>query len=236
MTLPKKISPCPIVDSILELRFATSFPHDAIFGIVYNAFKSDYPRYESLPILQLPEPVRKADPNLKFKPYYRLSNDKFVIQIGADVATISSFPEYVGWDIFKTEITSFFNTIKALAIIDDVSRIALRVINFFPDVDIFQQAKIALIISEEPIVSQKTLLNTGFVYDHGINSTLNISNDAMINLTQGSIIDIDTFREYNKVFDVYSIISEIEMIHDKEKALFFSLLKDDFLKKFNPEY
>lgn len=236
MTLPKKINPCPIVDSILELRFATSFPHDAIFGIVYNAFKSDYPKYESLPILQLPEPVRKTDPNLKFKPYYRLSNDKFVIQIGADVATISSFPEYAGWDTFKVEITNYFNTIKALSIIDNVSRIALRVINFFPNVDIFQQAKIALTISEEPIVSQKTLLTTGFVYDNGINSTLNISNDAMINLAQGSIIDIDTFREYNKVFDVSSIISEIETIHDKEKALFFSLLKDDFLKKFNPEY
>ncbi len=236
MTLPKKISPCPIVDFVLELRYTTSFPHDAIFGIVYNAFKSDYPKYESLPILQLPEPVRKSDPNLKFKPYYRLSNDKFVIQIGADVAIISSFPEYAGWDVFKVEIINFFNTIKDLSIIDNVSRVALRVINFFPNIDIFQQAKISLTISEEPIISQKTLLTTEFIYDNSINSTLNISNDAMINSVQGSIIDIDTFREYNKSFDVYSIISDIEAIHDKEKALFFSLLKDEFLKNYNPEY
>jgi len=236
MKLPKKITPCPIVDSVLELRFATSFPHDAIFGIVYNAFKTQYPKYESLPILQLPEPVRKADPNLKFKPYYRLSNDKFVIQIGADVTTISSYPEYSGWDVFKQEISTFFNTIKALSIIEDVSRIGIRVINFFPKADIFQEAKISLTISDEPIISQKTLLTTEYAYEHNIKSTLNISNDAMINLVKGSIIDIDTFCEYNKEFNVSNILTEIETIHIKEKTLFFSLLKDDFLKKFNPEY
>ncbi len=236
MKLPKKITPCPIVDSILELRFATGFPHDAVFGIVYNAFKSEYPKYESLPILQLPEPVRKADPNLRFKPYYRLSNDKFVIQIGADVATISSFPEYSGWDVFKQEICSFFKTIKTLSIIDDVSRIGLRVINFFPEADIFQEAKISFAISDEPVVSQKTLFTTEFSFENNIKSTLNISNDAMINSIQGSIIDIDTFCEYNKEFNVSDILTEIELIHNKEKDLFFLLLKDAFLKKFNPEY
>jgi uncharacterized protein (TIGR04255 family) len=75
MEIPIKISPSPIVDSILELRFTTSLHHDAIFGIVYSAFKADYQKHESLPILQLPEPVRKTDPNLKFKPYYRLLNE-----------------------------------------------------------------------------------------------------------------------------------------------------------------
>lgn len=236
MELPKKINPCPIVDSILELRFSTSLPHDAIFGIVYSAFKNEYKKNESLPILQLPEPVRKNDPNLKFKPYYRLLNDKFVIQIGADVLTISSFPQYVGWTSFQTEINSFYNTIKALSIIDNVSRIGLRVINFFPKTDIFQNAKISVSVSENPITSQKTLLNTEFEYEHGIKSTLNISNNAQINLQHGSVIDIDTFCDYNKEFDVASVMKEVDIIHIKEKTLFFSLLKSEFLKQFNPEY
>jgi uncharacterized protein (TIGR04255 family) len=236
MEIPIKISPCPIVDSILELRFTTSLPHDAIFGIVYSAFKADYQKHESLPILQLPEPVRKTDPNLKFKPYYRLLNEKFVIQIGADVLTISSFPQYVGWTSFQTEISNFYNTVKALSIIDNVSRIGLRVINFFPKIDIFQNAKISISVSESPITSQKTLLNTEFEYEHSIKSTLNISNNAQINLQYGSIIDIDTFCEYNKEFDVSHIMKEVDVIHNKEKALFFSLLKNEFLKQLNPEY
>lgn len=236
MELPKKINPCPIVDSILEFRFTTSLPHDAIFGIVYSAFKSDYPKHESLPILQLPEPVRKSDPNLKFKPYYKLFNDNFVIQIGADVLTISSFPKYLGWHSFQTEINNFYNTIKALSIIDNISRIALRVINFFPKVDIFQHTKIAIAVSENQIISQKTLLNTEFEYDNSIKSMLNISNNAQINQQHGSIIDIDTSCEYNKDLNASSIMDEIELIHMKEKTLFFSLLKDEFLKQYNPEY
>jgi uncharacterized protein (TIGR04255 family) len=112
----------------------------------------------------------------------------------------------------------------------------LRVINFFPKIDIFQNAKISISVSESPITSQKTLLNTEFEYEHSIKSTLNISNNAQINLQYGSIIDIDTFCEYNKEFDVSHIMKEVDVIHNKEKALFFSLLKNEFLKQLNPEY
>ena len=69
IVLPKKINPCPILESIIELRFSTSFPHDAIFGIIYKEFKDLYPKVEPLPILQLPEIVRREDKNLLYKPY-----------------------------------------------------------------------------------------------------------------------------------------------------------------------
>ncbi len=40
--LPKKISPCPILEGIVEFRFESPFPDDAIFGIMYKEFKSDF--------------------------------------------------------------------------------------------------------------------------------------------------------------------------------------------------
>jgi uncharacterized protein (TIGR04255 family) len=67
--LPKKISPCPITEAIVELRFESDIPNDAVFGIVYQDFKTDYPVLEDLPILQLPESIRKQDKALHYKPY-----------------------------------------------------------------------------------------------------------------------------------------------------------------------
>jgi uncharacterized protein (TIGR04255 family) len=35
--MPIKITPCPIVEAIIEIRFTTMLPSEAIFGIIYNA-------------------------------------------------------------------------------------------------------------------------------------------------------------------------------------------------------
>jgi hypothetical protein len=41
MKLPVSISPCPIVESVTEVRFETTVPEDAVFGLVYQALKAD---------------------------------------------------------------------------------------------------------------------------------------------------------------------------------------------------
>jgi uncharacterized protein (TIGR04255 family) len=70
MKLPKTINPCPIIDALLEIRFRTTTHPNAVFGLIYNTLQEDFPRVESLPILQLPDQVRAADPNFKYKPHY----------------------------------------------------------------------------------------------------------------------------------------------------------------------
>ena len=65
MKLPKEISPCPIIDTVIEIRFESTMPKEAkeaIFGIIFNEFNDRYPSLEKLPILQIPEAIREADP------------------------------------------------------------------------------------------------------------------------------------------------------------------------------
>ena len=89
MQLPKVISPCPIIEAIVEVRFDASIPSDAIFGVVYNEFKNDFPKKpESLPITQLPEQIRNNEPNLLYKPHYRLSDSTFLLHVGQKVISI----------------------------------------------------------------------------------------------------------------------------------------------------
>lgn len=236
MKLPKKINPCPIIDSLLEFRFNTKYPADAVFGIVYESLKSKYPNFESLPILQLPEPVRRMDPNLRFKPYYKISNEDYVVQIGADILTISSFPKYLGWEAFQSEIREYINTIKDLSIVDMVLRVGLHVINFFPEIDIFTNAKIQISLSDKILDLKNALFRTEFSHDDNIKSTLHISNNALISSTTGSIIDIDSNFDYNQNLNDDVLLEKISKTHSSEKELFFSLIKDEFLQTLNPEY
>ncbi|NJW55502.1 TIGR04255 family protein, partial [Salinimicrobium oceani] len=104
MKLPKRIDPCPIVDALVEIRFSTKINSNAVFGLIYNSLQPEFESVENLPIQQLPEPVRSSDPNLRFKPHYRVKSENFIVQIGPDVLTISSHPNYLGWTRFSEEI------------------------------------------------------------------------------------------------------------------------------------
>ena len=52
----------------------------------------------------------------------------------------------------------------------------------------------------------------------------------------GSLIDIDSFKEYEDNYFLENLESEINKVHICEKNMFFSLLTDDFLDTLNPIY
>lgn len=234
MTLPKAINPCPILDASVEVRFTTKLHPSAVFGMIYNVLQTDFPKVENLPILQLPEAVRTTDPNFKFKPLYRISNPNFVAQIGPDVLTISSFPKYAGWDKFSKQIFSILDRIEKVGIIDSVLRIGIRYINFFEN-DIFKDIDLKIYIGENDITYKNTIIRTE-IEQESYRSSLQVANNANQNNKLGSIIDIDTYTESNLSNFFKDKEDLISGGHTKEKELFYSLLKDDFLKTLNPTY
>ncbi len=234
MTLPKAINPCPILDALFEVRFASNIHPSAVFGMIYNVLKNDFTKVENLAILQLPEAVRVKDPNLKFKPHYRISNESYVTQIGPDVITISSFPKYSGWDAFSKQIFSILDRIEEIGIIDSIVRIGIRYINFFES-DIFKDIDLKVCIGEKDIEYKNTIIRTEVKHET-FKSSLQVANNANHNNKLGSIIDIDTFteQELNNFFDNKEKL--VNTGHTREKELFYSLLKTDFLNTLNPIY
>ncbi|MCK9450848.1 MAG: TIGR04255 family protein [Bacteroidales bacterium] len=234
MTLPKAINPCPILDASVEVRFTTKLHPSAVFGMIYNVLQTTFPKVENLPILQLPEAVRATDPNFKFKPLYRISNPNFVAQIGPDVLAISSFPNYVGWDMFSKQIFSILDRIEKVGIIGTVLRIGIRYINFF-DNDIFKNIDLKISIGKNNIAYENTIIRTE-IEQGDYKSSLQVANNANQNNKLGSIIDIDTYTESNLTNFFKDKDDLISGAHAKEKELFFSLLKGEFLKTLNPTY
>lgn len=234
MTLPKAINPCPILDAVFEIRFTTKIHPSAIFGMVYNILQADFPKVENLPILQLPEALRAADPNFKFKPHYRISNENFVTQIGPDVLTISSFPKYAGWNEFSKQIFNILDSLEKAGIIDSVLRIGMRYINFF-DNDIFKNIDLKICIGKDNIAYKNTIVRTE-IEQESYKSSLQVANNVNNNNKLGSIIDIDTFTESNLNNFFTKKENLISNAHTKEKELFYSLLNQEFLKTLNPTY
>jgi len=235
-SLPKKITPCPIMEAIVEFRFDSPFPHDSIFGIIYNAFREDYADVQELPILQLPEIVRKKDPLLLFKPYYKLaSKDNFLLQVGARVISLISCNPYCGWSVFSERLNNLIQKVAELSIISSYTRVGIRYINGF-DCNILEHINLTLNMRDKQISDRVTFIQMDCPSNSFI-STLRITNNAKIKKessnTNGSIIDIDTYIE-NPGSDLAKVINEG---HLEEKKLFFDLVKHEFVKKnLNPEY
>jgi uncharacterized protein (TIGR04255 family) len=239
MTLPKRITPCPIVEAIVELRFESRIPPDAVFGIIYNALISKFAKIEKLPILQIPEEIRTTDPQLVYQPYYKLISDNFTFQLGAKVLSLSNPGTYAGWDKFAGQLIETFKVIQKLNFIKQVERVGIRYINFFENLNIYNNITLSVEMNGVPLDSEQLLTRAELKRGNflGVLQIASNTNLAVLNKPpkKGSVIDIDISREIkNDFFSGMDIL--LKEGHEEEKKIFFGLLKDDFLKKFNPEY
>lgn len=240
MSLPKQINPCPINQAVVEIRFNSSLPPDAVFGVVYNKLKDSYKSAEQLPILQIPEAVRNNDRNLLYQPHYKLMQDQYAFQVGPKVISLAiTDQKYTTWESYYEEIRSVFEKIKNIDFISSVSRVGLRYINFFAD-DILKNININVKIIEHEIVDEEIFVRTVLPRDEykvilQAGNQLKLQENDLV-VGRASVIDIDTFilgENINFFEDMHSIL---EKGHFIEKEIFFGLLKEEFLESLNPEY
>jgi uncharacterized protein (TIGR04255 family) len=241
VNLPKKISPCPILEAVIELRFKSKVPSVAIFGILYNRLKDRYTNYEELPILELPRSVLETDSKLRFQPHYRFLNGDFIIQLGPQMISISVRENYPGWTVFLSEINYIVSLLDELNIIEKVNRLGMRYIDFFAEIDIFNNINLELTLNKEPLKSISKYVRTEFIKDD-FKILLQITDNSEIkskesNVTKGSLIDYDLSIESN-IADFFKVYNDmLNKAHQTLKEHFFSvLIKKDFLKTLNPEY
>jgi len=236
--LPIKISPCPLAETTVELRFESRLISDAIFGIVYPVLMDDFPELEKLPILQLPEQIRENEPQFKFQPHYRLKRGNLHFLLGPKVISFTNAGEYIGWTSFFGEIVNTLNKIWELEFIKTINRVGLRYINVF-EPGILENIDLNLLLNGSPLVTKTAILRFEFV-GREFAQTLQIADPADVKSTNttrhGSVIDIDISKitEIDRHFE--EIPKIIEAAHIDEKTLFFKLLKPAFLNSLNPEY
>lgn len=243
MNLPRKITPCPIIESNVSIRTKIRdniFP-DAIFGIVYNELKNDYPNAQELPVFQIPSHIRNNDINFKYAPYYQLISEDFIIQIGPRVISFINpkvGKEYIGWNIILEKIKNILCIIQKLEVFEKIERIEVQYIDFFQKIDIFEKIKFKMEMANLNNFKESNIRTV--IENNNFQIAINISNNINYNinntLKNGSIIEIGVLKDNLKNSNYEEALSAINQAHTEQKIIFFNILRDEYLLSLNPEY
>jgi uncharacterized protein (TIGR04255 family) len=238
--MPVSIEKSPILEAIFEIRFEPNIPGDAVFGLVYNAFKEEFTKAAPLPILQFPEQLRSTDPNLKFMPHYRMDKENFIIQIGPNVFNLANTKPYCGWSNFSQKIEYCYGRLSKIGIMSNHISTAIRYINVFEESNIFEKMNMEIQLAGKVVGQEHIDFSTIIPHDNDkAKSRLKITTFANIHLHDekkdiiGSIIDIDTVFTMT---DPSEFKESIQYVHEEQKKLFFGSLKQDFIESLSPKY
>ena len=151
-----------------------------------------------MPILQIPDQIRSKDPNLIYKPHYKLIKENFIVQVGPRIFSLVNVKEYSGWEKFSQEIKEVFKLLSKLHVIKEIKRLGLRYINLFENSNIYEKSNLKLALKDEAIVEYPINLTTRIPSNEFVNQLVmvNYANVIVDNVSYaGSLIDIDTNLE-----------------------------------------
>lgn len=244
--LPVSISPRPIVDVTLELRFQTKLPAPVIVGFTYEKLKHLFPRFSQLQTLQVPEEALKLNPGLAYQAEARLDSENFGVLVGPKVFAVGINGPYTAWaSVSKgfSEAMAGFLEVDSTIILE---RFALRYSNFFPG-NILSKLNLGIAIADGVITGEDTLLRATMLAEPFKIQT-QIATDARIKANDprlkidpdlpGTLLILDCYQDHT-MFEqdfLHNLQDNLQVAHTKEKQLFFHLLKDEFLQTLNPKY
>ncbi len=239
MKRPTKITPDPIIEAVVELRYESDVPRNAILGMLFAQVKSKYPDFKNLPITTIPENIRANDPNFQFSPYYQSQSGAFNLNVGPRVIALSNTGQYVGWkDNYFPEITELLKSVKTAGIVKHFSRLGVRYVDFF-EPDIFENINLSIELNEAPLDALQTTFSSIFKANDFLTKVQVVNNvKATVQKIEkvGSIIDTDTYYEPQGKFDFDGLNNLIDNAHEEAVSFFFNLLKPEFIETLNPEY
>lgn len=241
--VPKSIN-SPIDEAVFEIRFASKIQEELLVGAFTFALKEVILKTDPLPILQLPIQVRNQDPNLWFVPTHTITlkdYDNIQISIGPRVLVFSNKNPYLGWSKWSEAMFPLLAKLLDTGLIESIQRTGLRYINIF-QFSILSNINLNLDFPNRS--TQHTFSSTRMEFEEdSFLLVLQVINNARIigapsDSPYSSVIDIDcinntpmSIQDFRRDFTFL-----MEKSHEKEKDLFFSLLKNDFIESLNPQY
>lgn len=238
--LPVRIHPCPILDSVLEIRYVSTEDWSVLPGLLYSRVRERYAgKQKNLPLSQVPHEIRRAAPELVYKPLVQFENTEFLIQLGPRVVALLVQPgRYPGWSRLRSEMEWLMGILKEANFIHEAERLGLRYVDFF-EIDIFEQLVLEVAVNGERI-SGTEMSFTQVLHKDSLTCRIEIHNCAFIEkeakIIKGSLVDLDVWLgpEDFELFDEGLV--QFDKAHLLNKQIFFGLLKEEFLLTLSPEY
>ncbi len=224
-----------IVECVFDIQFESVSVAESYIATIAKV--DGFEQITKLPLHQVPDSIRKNDPNLKMQPLYEItstSNSDYKVMLGDNVIGIAIKSSYTSWTTsffpqLKKLFTEIFNTKK----INNINRMGLRYVDFLENENIFETGKIKVNINDSG--TKKMFLRVedslnGVMYNKVITNNVkyqNLGND-------GSIIDIVTSIEnYSIENDNYNdIFKKIDELHIINKNKFKEVISDEEIEKY----
>lgn len=249
MKIPKKIFPDRIVDAIVELKYTLNHPYEVALGMFYSNIDDTY-NYSSRPFNNPQKPVQNANSiigekveiQIGIKPIFFNENIKIEITPGSII--FNCLNDYISWKIYSEEIEKFLSQIIKTNVIHSFNRIGIRYISHYPEFKIFDISKFEFTFGMPELQSDTFSFHSEYrINDYRIILNLNNlmslfkanDNGEIVNIPT-SVIDIDVIKEGFTEVELEKLLQEINKAQNKQKEIFFNLLKESYLSTLNPEY
>jgi len=226
-----------IVELVFDIFFETTAITENFLGLIAQV--DGFEEIIKLPILQIPEAIRKNDPNFKFQPLYEIrskTNADYRVMLGDGMVGVAINKEYKGWDeSFYPQIKKLFTTFLTSDKVVKINRIGLRYVNFLPNENIFETGKLDVKIANNEACKKKIFLKIEDCIEN-ICYSKTVANNAeyVKSSTSGSIIDIVTFIESGtKELLKETIFEDINRLHDISKEKFKEVISNEYIKQHN---
>lgn len=236
MTLPKSISPNPLFISTIELRFLTSLNRLELFQKMFEKFSKTLPNIEEG---NIPQDIKMQDENLKYIPDYTFKNDDFSLSFGTRSVSFEHISEYKLWPSYFSFVKECLSEILKMNFINNIERCGVRYGSVFNNI-----ANPNIALKDVPKSEVNGMLGTldafKAVYKKD-DSVLYLQMSPNAKVQKNDIVKIGLYIDIDASFTESiepneNVFPIIEKLHSDQKALFFGLLKDEFIQTLNPQY
>ena len=243
MKIPKKINPDNLKHTIIQVLYNPAIPHELFVGS-FNHHFSDSFKFVGAPPKRNELKLSGSDglvmESLQ-RGFFLDHTEQVKIDVGDAGIVFNSFKGYVGWDNYFPIISSTVDKLFRLGLIKEITRIGIRYISQFDNVNLTDNLKMNLEINVVNESLESTQVRTEY-FDETYKVILTLINkikkaqdeSKQENLT--SIVDIDVIQTFEGLVDPEKALEVIENGHRKQKTTFFSLLRPEFLESLKPEY
>lgn len=245
--LPKKLKKEPLIDAVFEVRFTSAFPAGSVLpGLLFGTLDGGDKKIEQLPLSQLPQVIRDADPSLRFAPLSRLDWQQFYINIGDRSVSVGFKYPYPGWHSFKPAIIKVMDSLKSADILKSVERYSLKYVDLLPAKDLREQVSF---VNFDVTLAGHKLENEAFqirleIPRDGFIHAVQVVSSATVTLhtgesRQGLIVDVDTITNQRGIsFEelLSGFPEKLDFIHQANKEIFFDCLKSQTITALEPDY
>jgi uncharacterized protein (TIGR04255 family) len=237
--LPVRITPCPIVEASIELRYISSESWRNMPGLLAPRLRDRYPKETELPLAQLPESMRQKDANLTYQPLLQYDGPEFLIRFGPRALSLTTqLHQYPGWRRFREELLWLWGEVAAAGFVQEGERLGVRYVDFFKE-DIFSVVVLGISVGGQELSGFEQSFSVVVPWE-GSTARLVLTNGAFLNdggqPRRGSILDLDVWQRLASENVFVDAPEQVEKLHDINKMLFFGLLKREFLESLTPAY